>query len=294
MPLRCLAIAAVAAAFRRVFASVRRQPRGYLAVAAFVSLAACVPDPSLSNLAPEPNSARGADAIRIISSSGERRVEVSTMNEGEPTPTPLTMGSPTRTGTPTMTATPTSTATRTPTITRTPTRTLTPTQTATPTPRPPDMAGAVKRLDEIPRKRARLTGPVELIQEYDGPNKTRILLYGSQVRQALIYEDEVFIRDGTFWRPSTAHPPFLEERLDLRIRAFGAERTVRELPVARIRAGPCRDWEIVNAAPDEPIAVCIGVNDGLPYRLVFRGNEVIEFYDFGADIQIFEPYPIKP
>lgn len=252
-------------------------------------LLACTADPRILEIPTEqpPAPAR----VVVIERSGDVVVQQRTLTEEEarqppPTPTPATALTPA----PTATATPT----RTPTATGTATRTPSPTRTGTPTPRPPDLVGAISRLEKIDRKRARLTGPAELIQEYDGPNRTRVLLFGSQVREAVIIDGQVFVRDGSYWRESINHPFHLTERLDLRVNAFGGQRNARELPRAKERAGECRDWDVVDARADEPIRVCIGLNDGLPYRVTYPGNEVIEFYDFDAPIRVPDPVPIKP
>ncbi len=254
-------------------------------------LLACTADPRILEIPTEQPPA--AAKVIVIERSGDVAIQQRTLTEKEarqppPTPTPAPAWTPAPTAT--STVTPTRTATATGTATRTPS----PTRTGTPTPRPPDLVGAIERLDKIDRKRARLTGPAELIQEFDGPNRTRVLLFGSQAREAVIIDGQVFVRDGSYWRESIDHPFHLAERLDLRVNAFSGDRNARELPRARERAGECRDWDVLDARADEPIRVCIGLNDGLPYRVTYPGDEVIEFYDFGAPIRVPDPVPIKP
>jgi hypothetical protein len=257
-------------------------------------LAACQPDPALANLPGDPSPV--APVTRLIVQRGNERETMSTISEEELRRTPTPGRTPTAPTT--RTATPTATATGTRTPTATPTSTPTALPTVTPTPRPnPDLTHAVNAFVVIERLRAHLTGPADLTQEYDGPDKMRVLIARPESAEVLVLFGQAYLRWGSYWRPLTDPPGHVVERVDGLVPRLADLRRAGLQPrgVQRVRAGRCYEWELTDNRPDEPERFCLGVADNLPYRIVMPGGLAVEYFDFDADVQLpDEAYPIRP
>jgi hypothetical protein len=258
-------------------------------------VAACQPDPALANLARDP--APTPPVTRLIVQRGNERETISTVGDDELRRTPTPGRAPTVPATPTLTPTRQPESARTP--TRIPTATLVPTAapTVTSTPRPdPDLDQAVNGFVVLERLRAHLAGPADLTQEYDGPDKMRVLLARPEAAELLVIGGQAYLRWGIYWRPVDDPPPHVVDRLDELVPRLADLRRsgLASRGVERARAGRCREWEVVDNQPEEPERFCLGVADGLPYRIVMPGGVTVEYFDFGADIQLpDEPYPIR-
>jgi hypothetical protein len=258
------------------------------------ALAACTPPPGAFG---KDESAPKPAVVRIVRSSGDERESISSLAPGERTPTLTPTATPTRT--PTRTPTPTISRTPTPlgTATGTPTSTPTSTRTATPRPPPPDVAGAAASFDRLERYRVRVTGGgPERLWEVAGPDRQRVYVYDqARVSELVLVADEPFIRNGSFWQRLLDPPGALAERPDELVARIGPlrGRAFRALGPARARAGRCDDWDLTDDRPGEPTSICLGVGDGLPYRIVFPGGLTVEPFDFGATIDVPEPVPLR-
>jgi hypothetical protein len=266
--------------------------RAFLAFAALLLLAACQPDPAMANLAPPDR--REPPVTRLIVQRGGERELISTA-AGEPTHTPVP-ATPTPRTTPGATGTATRTPTRTPTVTPTATTTRTPAATGTPRPNP-DLLDAVTRFQEIERLRAHATGPrLNVTQSFDGPEKMHVQMADPEYLEAVNILGEVWLRQGSYWRPLPTPPEHLVERADEVVPLLTRLRrpALKSAGVQRSRSGRCYEWEVTDARRDEPTRFCLGVADNLPYRISWPDGLVIEFFDFDADVEVpDEPYPIR-
>ena len=232
------------------------------------------------------SAASSAPVVRVVRSQGETTERLSSIPPGETPPATVTM-------TPTVFALrpPTSTTTPTPSATRT--VTVTATQTVTPTPSPrggADVLGAVTAFQSVERYRASITGPAEIIQEIDGPDKMRVFISGNQSAELIVAYGVVYQRSGGRWFRQPSASPDVINRIDRFIPPLAnLRRTYQPIGVVRTRAGRCMDWDVMNNAPNEPISICLGVVDHFPYRLRFPGNMTVEFYDFNQQIVVPEP-----
>jgi hypothetical protein len=235
--------------------------------------------------------------VRVVRSAGEERESISSLAPGERTPTPTPTATPART--PTRTPTPTVSRTPTPlgTATRTATATPTVTLTATPRPAPPDVAGAAAAFERQERYRVRVTGGGdERLWEFAGPDRQRVFVYGqARVSELVLLADEPYIRDGSLWRRLLDPPGALAARPDVLVAGIASlgARPFRPLGPARARAGRCADWDLTNNRSGEPSSICLGLVDGLPYRVAFPGGLTLEPFDFGAAIEVPEPLPLR-
>lgn len=249
-----------------------------------------------SNAPVQPNEPPPARAVRILTSEGGEQTLVTTDPPGRSTgkPSPL-VAPPTFTRTVTPTITPTGTVT--PTVTRTrATSTATITPTTTPTPRAgPDLTRMAQQFGKVERYRAQLTGPAILTQEVV-PERYRVLIGGAQPAELIVQDEEVFLRRGSFWQRLDDPPLDFTARLDRGIPALEQmarlKHQFRLKGTVRARAGRCLSWDVVDALPREPITICQGELDDLPYRVELPGGTTVEYYDFDQPIVVPEPYPI--
>ncbi len=232
---------------------------------------------------PTPATAR---VVRVVRSQGGTTERLSTVPLSE-------IAAPTARATPTMFEPRPPTATATPTPSWTWTVTVTPTQTVTPTSTPlggANIQGAVIAFRSVERYRAALTGPADIIQEVDGPDKVRIFITGNQSNELIVAYGLVYQRSGGRWFLRSAPPGNLAERLDRFIQPLvDLRRTYTQIGVIRTRAGRCMEWNVESNTATEPMAICIGVADHLPYRLRFPGGLTVEYYDFHQNIIVPEP-----
>ena len=254
-------------------------------------LAACRADPALADLPRDPSPV--PPVTRLIVQRGGERETMSTIGEEELRRTPTPGRAPAASTTPTTTPTPTATRTPTATATRTPTAP----PTVTPTPRPnPDLTHAVNSFVAIERLRAHLTGPADLTQEYDGPDKMRVVITRPESSEVLVIAGQAYLHWGSYWRPLPDPPRHVVERVDELVPRLASLRRagLRSRGVQRVRAGRCYEWELTDNRPEEPESFCLGVADDLPYRIVMPGGLAVEYFDFDADIQLPDsPYPIR-
>jgi hypothetical protein len=261
-------------------------------------LAACQPDPALADLPRDPSPV--APITRLIVQRGGDRETMSTITEDElrltATPGRPPSAATTRTATPTArTTTPTATASPTPSATRSPAATARPTVTTTPRPNP-DLLHAVSSFVVVERLRAQLSGPADLTQEYDGPDKMRVLIVRPDSAEVLVLFGQAYLRWGSYWRPLPDPPAHVVERLDGLVPRLADLRPagLASRGIQRARAGRCYEWEVTDNGPEEPERFCLGVADNLPYRVVMPGGLAVEYFDFDADLQLpDEPYPIR-
>ena len=249
-----------------------------------VVVAACASGPiALDTGEPTPST---APVVRVVRSQGETTERLSTVPLIE-------VSAPTAFPTPTMSEPkpPTPTITATPSPTWTFTVTATPTVTTTPTPRGgADILGAVAAFQSVERYRAALTGPADIIQEVDGPDRMRIFITGNQSAELIVAYGLVYQRSGGRWFPRPAPPGGQAERLNRFVLPLvDLRRTYTQIAVVRTRAGRCMEWDVQSNGPNEPISICIGVNDHLPYRLRYPGGMTIEYYDFHQNMVVPEP-----
>lgn len=240
------------------------------------------------NPTPAPN------VVRILTSEGTDEELISTVDHptiGQTKPTPLPKSSPLPTFTPTPTATVTSTVT--PTSRATSTATVSP--TATPTPRAgPDLNRMVARFQKLRRYRASLTGPADLVQEIV-PERYRVYVNGPNPAELIVEGGDVFFRRGSYWQWMDNPPAEMVARLDRGIPALRPMAARKHHYVlkgtVRARAGRCLDWDVVDALPREPVSICQGVFDDLPYRIELAGGTTVEFFDFDQPITVPPPEP---
>ena len=237
---------------------------------------------------------RNQPIVRLLTDQGGDQTLVTNGPGSSQAPGKLTPP-PTSTVTPTGTVTPT--ATITPTVTRTPraTATVTATPTATATPRGgPDLVRMVGQFARVQRYRATLTGPANLTQEVV-PERMRVLVSAPQQLELIVQDQDVFLRRGSFWQRLDDPPADYVARLDRGIPALQQMAALKhqyELQgTVRARAGRCLDWNVADARPKEPISICQGLADDLPYRIQLAGGATVEFYDFDQQITVLQPWP---
>jgi hypothetical protein len=258
------------------------------------ALAACQPAPGAFG---KEDAGRQPAVVRIVRSSGEEREQTSSIAPGDQTSTPTATG--TATATPTRSPTPTITLTPTPRPPATRTPSATPTVTPTPTPRgqAPDLAAAMAGFQRQERYRLRVSGGgPEVLWEIAGRDNARVVVYEpARVTELVVRGGEVFIRSGSFWLRALDPPAQVTARPDRLVAQLGrlGGRPFRLLGQARARAGRCEDWDLTDNGPAEPISICLGEADRLPYRVVMPGGLTIEPFDFGAALEVPPPSPLR-
>jgi hypothetical protein len=269
------------------------RPLPFLLLLLPLLVAACASSAAAQLAAGNPTPA--GNVVRIYTAEGTGEELVSTADSPRITQTKLTppVGGGTRL--PTFTATPT--ATITPTVTPSPraTSTATVTPTLTPTPRGgPDLNRMVAQFQKLQRYRSTLMGPADLMQEVV-PERYRVYVNGPQPAELIVQGMDVFLRKGSYWRRLENPPAELVARLDRGVPALRQMAALKHQfalkGTVRTRAGRCLDWDVVDALPKEPISICQGVFDDLPYRVQLGGGAIIEFFDFDQPIAVPVPEP---
>jgi hypothetical protein len=171
--------------------------------------------------------------------------------------------------------------------------TITPTATATPR-GGPDLVRMAAQFQKLQRYRASLRGPADLTQEVT-PDRYRVYVNGPNPAELIVQGVDVFLRKGSFWRRLENPPADFVARLDRGIPALRQMAALKHQFALkgqiRTRAGQCFDWDVVDAGPREPIGICQGIFDDLPYRVQLAGGVTIEYYDFDQQITVPEPAP---
>jgi hypothetical protein len=147
------------------------------------------------------------------------------------------------------------------------------------------------------RRRMRVTGGgPEVLWEIAGPDAARVTVYETtRVTELVVWAGETFVRSGSFWLRALDPPAQVTARPDLLVGQLGRlrGRPFRLLGQSRARAGRCEDWDLTDNSPGEPISICLGEADRLPYRVVMPGGLTIEPFDYGAAIEVPEPSPLR-
>ena len=254
-----------------------------MGVLALLAATACQGDPRLSAAA---DSLPAVPLVRLVVENGGRVVTTSNLKPGEAAPAAAPRPSPTVPPKPTATVQPTRTATAVPTKKASPIAAA----TAVVTPRTePDLAAVAAALRNIPRYRARVTGPFEYVQEVDGA-RMRIVVSKPFEADVILEGKDAYARVGASWVRVPKPRPELTESLAQHVHALAAwTPKLARVGGVKARAGRCQEWEIVDGGPTDARRICIS-NRNLPYRLKMPGGGTIELYDFG-DVVVPEPSP---
>jgi hypothetical protein len=135
-----------------------------------------------------------------------------------------------------------------------------------------------------------------VLWEVEAPDSARVFVYGpDRVVEMIVWGDEVFLRNGSFWVRALNPPAQVTARPDRPVAELGrlVGRPFRLLGPSRARAGRCEDWDLPDNRPDEPTSICLGEADRLPYRVVMPGGLTVEPFDYGAAIEVPEPSPLR-